>query len=290
MGERAENFMQMAKDKSQPFFIQMSYHALHYPENALPATIEKYKNVFTGRNKSNEINRAAIAENLDTGIGRLLDAVDKLDLADNTYVIYLSDNGGGGGGKKRTLRGGKGSLQEGGIRVPCIIRGPGIKAGSFCCMPIVTHDLLPTLCNLAGVRKPLPADIEGGDFSHLLTGGTVEVKRRFPGIAFHFPHYQGAAPHSAMRIGDYKIIIDYESDTTSLYNIAEDPSENNDLKKQMPEMTSNLKTTLQHYLKDIGAMLPAKNPQYDPLKPAPDLKKRRPPEASGSYHAAPRFR
>ena len=170
MGDRAVAFMEKPIRAKQPFYIQLSYHALHYPENALAETIAKYRRKMPG-GREKEILRAAITENLDAGIGKLLKVIDRLGVAGNTYVIYMSDNGGGGGrgrraersGLSRPLSGGKGNLGEGGIRVPLIIRGPGVKEKTHCHVRVVGYDLFPTLCSLAGIRDPLPNGVDGGD-------------------------------------------------------------------------------------------------------------------------------
>jgi len=265
MGKRAADFMAKSTRTKKPFYIQLSYHALHYPENATPKTVAKYRKKMPNA-KVKEILRCAIAEDLDSGIGVLLKNIDQLGLAENTYVIYMSDNGGGGGKKHRLLQGGKGSLMEGGIRVPFIIRGPGIKANSFCDTPIVGYDLLPTFCKLAGVKQTISKKIEGGDISHLLKGSSEKVKRRFPGLAFHFPHYQGQSPQSALRYGDYKIVQYYEDSSINLFNLDDDPSEMNDLSIKLPDKTSELKRLLNDYLTSVNAQLPKTNPAYVPGK------------------------
>ncbi|MCP4193148.1 MAG: sulfatase-like hydrolase/transferase, partial [Planctomycetaceae bacterium] len=132
MAERAVTFMEKNKNANKPFFIQMSWHALHAPQNAMKETLAKYAAKMGSSVDEKRVGSAAIAENLDTGVGMVVDAIDRLGLADNTFVIYMSDNGsgGGGGGKggKRGARGGlaggKGGVWEGGIRSPMIIRGP----------------------------------------------------------------------------------------------------------------------------------------------------------------------
>ncbi len=263
MGQRAIAFMQRAAKTQTPFFIQLSYYALHYPQNALPETIAKYREKMP-RFRERRAQRAAITENLDTGVGELLTAIDRMGLAANTYVIYMSDNGGGGGGRRRALRGGKGTLLEGGIRVPFIVRGPGIAPNSVSSVPIVAHDLLPTFCKLASVRQALPDMIEGGDISHLFTGGSAEVKRRFPGLAFHFPHYQEQSPQSALRLGDYKVIHNYEDASLQLFNLSDDPREMADISARMPQKAKALAEQLQHYLAAVKAQLPRANPHYDP--------------------------
>ena len=275
MGERAAEFMKQAKNQNKPFFIQLSYHALHYPQNAFPATIHKFRQRMEG-GKEKAILQAAIAENLDTGIGKLLDAIDSLGLADNTYVIYMSDNGGGGGGQDRLLQGGKGSLWEGGIRVPFIVRGLGVGPGTFCHDPIVGQDLFPTLCELAGVIEA-PDGLEGGSFVPCLTSpDSSSVKRPREELVWHFPHYQGKdGPHSAIRMGDHKLMHFYETGENRLFDLIKDPGERQDLSGESPELTKNLAERLSSYLQDAGAEFPTPNPHYDPnvtpnpVKPPP---------------------
>ena len=164
MGSRAVDFMKRSQAARKPFFIQMSYNALHYPENATPALLEKYRKLAAGGNDK-EIGRAAIAEDLDRGVGELQAKLDAMGLSKNTIVIYMSDNG---GSNRRTLNGGKGDVWEGGIRVPLIIRGPGIAPNSWCHQRVVGYDLFPTFSRWAGVKAPLPKQLEGGDITHLL--------------------------------------------------------------------------------------------------------------------------
>jgi arylsulfatase A-like enzyme len=202
--------------------------------------------------------------------------INELGVAGHTYLIYMSDNGGGGGnparpGKKerrRPLTAGKGGLWEGGIRVPLIIRGPGVKSGVFCHTRVVGYDLFPTFCKLAGVEGPLPDGVEGGDLTPLFAAGTGTVARPREALVFHFPHYQGDTPHSAILLGDYKLIKWYEHDSVKLFNLAGDISESKDLSQEMPEKTLELKTMLENYLEDVHARLPRPNPHYDPAKPS----------------------
>ncbi|MEN3943691.1 sulfatase [Prosthecobacter sp. SYSU 5D2] len=271
MGERAAAFMASQKKAGKPFFIQMSYHALHRPENALKATREFYENQPPGR-MHRDPGRAAITTDLDTGVGRLLETVDRLDLAGNTYVIYMSDNGAGGGGP-RPLSSGKGGVWEGGIRVPLIIRGPGIKPNSWCYQRVVGYDFFPTFCRWAGVSKALPAGIEGGDISHLLTGAKTPVKRAHEELVFHFPHYQGDTPHSAILSGHHKLIHFYETGDNLLFDLDSDLAERNNLAASKPELATALAQRLHTHLAELGAAMPVPNKEYDPAKaPAMDRK------------------
>jgi len=266
MTERAAVFMEKQSRAGKPFYLQMSYHALHVPENALKATREFYDKQPPGKMHRDPA-RAAITTDLDTGVGKLLDHIERLGLTEKTYIVYMGDNGGGGGGGRgdaRPLRAGKGGVWEGGIRVPFIVRGPGIKADSWCHQPVVGYDLFPTFCRLAGVKEKLPVELEGGDLSHLFTGATTPVKRPREELVFHFPHYQGDTPHSAIRHGDYKLLEFYETGERMLFNLKTDVAERNDIAKTNPEITADLGNRLTSYLAAVGAAMPKPNPDYKP--------------------------
>lgn len=269
MGERAMALMTQASKAGKPFFIQMSYHALHYPQNAPPELLEKYKELIPNGNEK-EIGRSAMSEALDQGVGKLLEKVEALGISDNTYVIYMSDNG---SSTRQTLRGGKGGVWEGGIRVPLLVRGPGIAANSWSHQRVVGYDFFPTLCELAGVEKSLPENIEGGSLTHLFNGENTPVKRPREELVFHFPHYQGDTPHSALLLGNLKIMHFYETDETHLFDIKKDIGEQNDLASRQPGIVSEMKETLFAYLATVDAQRPVKNPSYNPDNP-PSLKEK----------------
>ena len=264
MTERATAFMEKQKQAGKPFFVQMSYYALHLPENALKSTRAFYDAQPPGAMHSDPA-RAAITTDLDTAVGRLLESLDRLELAGNTYVIYMSDNGAGGKGGLRPLSAGKGGVWEGGIRVPLIVRGPGIASDSWCHQRVVGYDFFPTFCRWAGVKEALPEGLEGGDLSPLLFEGSREpVRRALEEMIFHFPHYQGDTPHSAIVLGDYKLLHFYETGETRLYNLAEDLAERNDLTVSQPKVAADLKQRLVTYLAEVGASMPRPNPDFDP--------------------------
>jgi len=212
----------------------------------------------------------------------VVDHDDRLGLAGTTYVIYMSDNGAGGGGggwsgggrgggkgggRNAGLSGGKGSVWEGGIRVPFIVRGPGVAANSWCHVPVVGYDLFPTFCEWAGVpRTALPKTLEGGSVATLLSsGGKGEVTRPREELVFHFPHYQtGNTPHSAIRLGNLKLIKMYEDDSVRLFDLDSDMSERDDLAARRPADAARLRSRLEQYLATVQAQLPTKNSQYDP--------------------------
>ena len=251
MGKRAAEFMAKNTREGKPFFIQMSYHALHYPQNASTANKEKYENLPAGRMHRDPL-RAAITEDLDSGVGLLLEEIDKLGIADNTYVIYMSDNGGGGGGGggggkgkggARPIQGGKGSLWEGGIRVPLIIRGPDIKPNTFCHVPVVGYDLFPTLLR-TGWRHRAPARMASkAEASSICFATATQGKCSVHAtrLVFHFPHYQsGDGPHSAIRLGNEKLIRLDETGEIRLFDLSQDIGEQHDLSADRPARTKEL--------------------------------------------------
>ena len=266
MSRRANAFMEENTKAGKPFFIQLSYYALHYPQNALASTRQAYLNRPRGHVHWN-VNRAAITEDLDTGVGMIMNQVEKLGIGGHTYLIYMSDNGAGGRGRG-VLRGGKGSLWEGGIRVPLIIQGPGIEPNTVCHERVVGVDLFPSLCELGGVSQPLPAGIEGGSITSLLFGGKGVVERPQEELVFHFPHYQsGDGPHSAIMLDDYKLIKFYETNKLHLFDLSKDMGEKNDLSESKPEVVEKLHDQLNAYLASVDAQMPQTNPYYDPSWP-----------------------
>ncbi|MEO0474574.1 MAG: sulfatase [Planctomycetota bacterium] len=265
MAKRAEAFMAESKQAGKPFFIQLSWLALHSAENALPETIKKYRNA--GLRRDRQAQRAALTENMDTAVGRVIASIDKLGLTDNTYIIFMSDNG---GPSRDSLAGGKGNLFEGGIRVPLVITGPGIKADSWSHTPVVGYDFYPTFLDLAGVEIPeaVQAKLEGGSITKVLSGQADNVDRQREGLIFHFPHYQTqVTPHSAIRVGDYKLLKSHQTGKVKLFNLEADLREKNDLSKSQPDLARELEAKLDAALQELGAALPIVNSDYDPSKP-----------------------
>jgi len=268
--ERGSAFMAEQVKAGKPFYLQLSHYAVHTAHLSLKKTEQACANRELGEVHTN-VPFAAMTEDLDTGVGMILDKIEQLGITDNTYVIYMSDNGAAvRASSNEPLAKGKGSLWEGGIRVPLIVRGPGIKAGLFCHAPVVGYDLFPTFCELAGLSEPPPKGVEGGSLVPLFrSDGKGEVKRPRKELAFHFPHYGRTpenTPHSTIRLGDYKLIKSYETGELHLFNLAEDIGEEHDLAQQMPERAAELHRRLNKYLKDINAQMPVVNPNYDPDK------------------------
>lgn len=267
--ERASAFISRQTAQAKPFYCQISHYSLHEPTESLAASVQRFEKLPKGRRHSNP-EYAAMTYDLDTAVGRLLDHLDTLGIADQTYVIFMSDNG--AGAKRRSpqtnapLTSGKGSLHEGGIRVPLIIRGPNTKAGSICHTPVTGCDLLPTVCELAGVRN-VPETVEGTSLVPLLRGQTDLPDGTTRELVFHTPHYglgPRQLPQSALRMGDFKLLVDLESGTARLFDLRHDIGEANDLSARMPEKALEFKQRLDRHLARIGAQLATPNTAYDP--------------------------
>lgn len=206
-------------------------------------------------------------EDMDKVLGELMQALKEQHADTNTYFVYTTDHG--TPGRNFPLRGGKGHLLEGGIRVPLLIKGPGIAPSSLSRTPATGVDLLPTLAGLAGV-KTLPSGVEGGDLLPLLkSGGSGAVKRPREGLFFHFPHYDfdNGGPASAIVLGSWKLVKFYETGSLQLYELSKDPSERNDLAREQPERVAELDKKLTDYLKTVDAQFATPNANYDPSKP-----------------------
>ena len=287
--DEAIKFIEASKDR--PFFLYLSHHAVHTPIQAKKEIIEKYKKKQPSGGHNNPT-YAAMIESMDRSVGRVMDKLDELGLTDNTVVFFFSDNGGVGGYRKlgikdseitsnAPLRGGKGMLYEGGIRVPLAIRWPGqAKANSarpgegrgrsgICDVPVIGIDFYPTILEIAGVQKPAEQILDGKSIVPLLRGkGSFKRDEIF----WHFPAYlQGSegtwrtTPAGAVRQGDWKLIEFFEDGRLKLYNLKDDISEKNNLAEKMPNKTELLRRVLVDWRKSVTAPVPTeKNPQYDP--------------------------
>ena len=267
----------IAANKDKPFFLYFAHYAVHTPLRAKADIIAKYPQVTGKAGQQTNAIYAAMIESMDESIGRILKQLDDLKLADNTYVFFTSDNGGlatrEGVSTPATinspLREGKGYLYEGGIRVPLLVRGPGIKAGSTATNAMSSVDYFPTILGLAGLSAPKPEDnVDGVTLSPLLTGGTNAPRPLF----WHYPHYsnQGGKPGGAIREGDFKLIEFYETGRVELFdlksgenrNLAEDPAHAARVKAMVGKLDAwRIKT---------GAQMMLPNPAYKPSPQAAD--------------------
>jgi len=208
---------------------------------------------------------AAMIESMDDCVGKVLDVLDELKLADDTVVILTGDNGGLlGSTDNAPLRSGKGYPYEGGIREPLMVRWPRVvRPGTVSREPVTSVDFLPTLCEIAGVALPADRPIDGVSLaSHLRSNGRQGLGRR--AIYWHFPHYRGdVVPYSIIRAGDWKLIKRYEGKEFELYNLRQDMSEMTDLSRTMPEKVRELDVELQAALAAMNAKMPRPNPMFD---------------------------
>lgn len=242
------------ENKDKPFFINMCYYAVHTPLMAKPEMIDKYEAKNVVDEQDNAV-YAGMIESLDQAVGKLLNALKKDDLLDNTMIVFFSDNGGLlGSTSNLPLRSGKGYPYEGGIREPMFVYWKGkIQPGSTCKVPISSVDFLPTFCSLT--NTPLPnKELDGVDISPLFYGENVSDRPLY----WHFPHYRGndVVPYSIIRDGDWKLIKRYEGKTFELFNLADDMGETTDLSDEKPEVVQQLNEKLESWLETSHAKLP----------------------------------
>jgi arylsulfatase A-like enzyme len=248
----------MKRNRQRPFMLFLWNYTVHWPMEAPQPLIEKYKD-RTGRGL-NDTRYGAMIEAMDGAVGRVLDALDELNLADDTLVVFTSDNGGFGGvSDNRPLRAAKGHLYEGGIRVPLIVRWPGVtKAASVCRTPVVSMDFHPTLAVAAGVdiSSEEQSELEGVDIGPLLRG---ERKVDRDAIFFHYPNYAWHRSNrlgGAVRAGKYKLIERFDDGSLELYDLSADLSERKNLSDEMPQLAAKLRDRLVKWRSDVGAAMP----------------------------------
>ena len=262
---RAIEFMNSSTLEKKPFYLQISHYAVHSNIESTQESYIRFKDKPKGLFQKDQ-GFAAMTYDLDQTIGILLDKVKELGIEDNTYIIYMSDNGSVPnipGAKKYEksynypLSRGKWDAFEGGIRVPLIISGPGIKNGSESAVPVSGSDLLPTIIELAGGKSIPLTETDGGSFmSILLNKDKKQIKRSVDGIFFHVPYKNGIAlkrPHSAVRRGDYKLIKFQDDKSVLLFNLAKDKREEFNLANQNPEKAKELEKILDDYLIEVKA-------------------------------------
>jgi len=271
-------FLEGNKDK--PFLLYLSHYAVHTPVESKPELTDKYKakaermpehegprfaSVY-GRYKTRMVQDnpafAGMVESVDDSVGRIMKKLDDLGLAENTVVIFMSDNGGlstvprEGSTCNLPLRAGKGWLYEGGIREPMIIKWPGVvEAHSTCSEPVTSTDFYPTMLEMAGLPLKPKQHVDGVSLLPLLKQmGKLERKA----IYWHYPHYHGSGskPSGAIRSGDYKLIEWYEDKSIELYNLKRDIGEKENLAARMPEKASELRRLLHRWLKRTNATVP----------------------------------
>lgn len=247
----------MRREQAKPMFVCLWTYNVHYPFEA-PAELTAHYEGQEGPGLINPIYGGQV-EATDRAVGRVLNELDRLGIADNTLVIFTSDNGGWlGATDNRPLRQGKGFLYEGGLRVPLIIRWPGVtEAGRVNDTPVVSMDLTATILDAAGVRLPENDALDGETLRPLFSGG--KLKR--DALYFHYPHFafhKDNRPGSSIRCGQYKLVLWYDDDSVELYDLEKDLGERQDLAALQPEIARQLKERLVGWLASTKAGLPTK--------------------------------
>jgi len=273
-----ESIQLLTQNRDNPFLLYLSFYTVHTPIQAAEKHIakfeEKKRNMTTDKDTipyqpegdgvtkliQDNAAYASMVAAMDENVGRILEALEDSGLAANTWIILTSDNGGlstlyskGAPTANGPLRAGKGWCYEGGIRVPLVVAGPGISSpGTVEDKPVVSMDFFPTILSLAGVDHEAH---DGKSLVPLLTdSGQIERDELF----WHYPHYHGSAwkPGSAIRKGDWKLIVTYEDNKAELFDLAKDPKESVDISGQFPDRVQTLKSLLETKLKETGARFP----------------------------------
>jgi arylsulfatase A-like enzyme len=266
----------IGRHKAEPFFLYLPHFGVHSPHQAKPELIAKFKDK-PGVGGHNNPTYAAMIASVDESVGRVMAELEKQGIADNTVLIFASDNGGVGGyqreGLKKNgditdnapLRSGKGSLYEGGTRVPFIVRWPGVTtAGSSTDIPTIHVDLYPTLMEIAGASAPENQPLDGESLAPLFRDSKAALKR--DAIYQHFPGYLGAGentwrttPVGLIQSGPWKLMEFFEDKHLELYNLTDDIGETKNLANAMPDKAKELHAKMLAWRESVGAKMPTPN-------------------------------
>nr|WP_246151440.1 sulfatase [Rubripirellula reticaptiva] len=282
--EKAIRFMEEQTSAGKPFYLQISHYAMHAGQECLPATRDKYADhpLVQAWYKANRKDKDTVrlgddpavwfgmADDLDGRIGAVLDRIKELGIEDNTYVVMMSDNG----YRHHELHIQPGLTQphhahkwwvwQGGIRVPMIVKGPGIEAGGSFAGNVVNYDFLPTFVDWAGGNSGELKNIDGVSLAGYMAGKTPDDAFLNRNLYFHYPHYRETMPHSAVVSGNHKLLHFYERpDVPMLFDLSNDMSEASNIATQQPEQHKKLYDEMTAYFKEVGARIPKPNPDYD---------------------------
>ena len=273
----------MEQHREEPFFLCLWHYAVHAPYQAKEDLIAAHEGRSDPRGEQNNPVMAAMIRSLDEGIGRALDAVERLGLAEDTIIIFFSDNGGNEYDRvgpeelpptnNAPLRSGKGSIYEGGVRVPTMVAWPGVVApGSQSSEVVSSIDFYPTILEMLGLAPQQGQVLDGESLVPVLRG---EGRLDREAIFCHMPHLVRARtgilgqPATWVRRGDWKLIRFYDTDEDfpneyELYNLRQDIGETNNLAGEMPGLVRELDALIDGFLEDTGALVPLVNPNHDP--------------------------
>lgn len=293
MAEEAIKWMSLKKD--QPFYLNYWQFSVHAPFNAKKGYVDDYRTVIDTNKAQRSSRYAAMVQSMDDAIGKLLDAVDSLGIAERTAIIFISDNGGNMYDKltekdrdgnayicpatdNTPLRGGKATIFDGGIRVPCVVVWPGVTQTNKRSDDVIqTTDFYPTILTRLGISLPNNYKIDGYDITTALLGGAFKRKPMFTYFPFSPKIVPDWLPGSvAVRDGDWKLIrLFYECENGShgyfLFNLKNDIGERNNLAAQYPEKVREMDKLIEDYLRDSNAVIPIPNPGFNPALYHPEL-------------------
>jgi arylsulfatase A-like enzyme len=299
LGQEACKFIEASRQ--QPFFAYVSFYSVHTPLQGPEKLVEKYEAKAAssnangkkwGKEHANKVRLvqdhptyAAMIEETDNAVGLVLDKLKALGLAENTIVLFTSDNGGLSTAEafstsNMPLRAGKGWMYEGGVRVASILRWPAVvKAGSTNATPIMSMDYFPTFLEVADAKPEAGVTVDGVSLVPLLKGGKLEERALY----WDYPHYgnQGGSPGSAVREGKWKLIEWRENDSVELYDLIADPGETQNLAGREAKTAERLRSMLHKWRQEVGAKSPAMNSHYDPSQPQA-VGKTKPPKAANN--------
>ena len=287
------NFIEANKDKR--FFAYLSFYAVHAPIQTTDELLSKY--ILKAKDRGLAESRflfdrtmpvrqvqdnpvyAGMMETVDQAVGMVMRKLDALGLADNTAIIFTSDNGGVSSGdafatSNLPLRGGKGRQWEGGIREPYYIKAPGVtRQRSVCDTPVTGTDFYPTILELAGIPLKPKQHVDGVSLVPLLKGESLPERDLF----WHYPHYgnQGGEPCAIIRSANWRLIHYFEDGRNELYDIQADIGEQTEQLKMNPQIAEKLKARLDNWLKETGALIPQKDDRFDPAKKKQQIEQQR---------------
>jgi arylsulfatase A len=255
-------------NRENPFFLYLSHYAVHTPIQAKEEIIAKFEKKPVDSLKGHtDPAYAAMIESVDESLENLMNKLEELDLTDNTIIIFTSDNG--GHGRKTSnypLRGNKGNFYEGGIRVPMVVKWPGVtEPASECAVPVTSTDFYPTILEMAKLPARPEQHMDGISLTPLLEGG-AEINR--DALYWHFPNYinnhpDRATPCGVIRQGDWKLIEYFEDGRLEMFNLADDMKEETNLSSEMPDKAKELQVLLSNWRVDAGVQMPELNPDYE---------------------------
>ncbi|TYL49757.1 sulfatase-like hydrolase/transferase [Nocardioides sp. BGMRC 2183] len=248
----------IATNKDRPFFLHLSNFAVHTTLSAKPDLVAKYRAKPGAGENGNNAALAAMLESIDDQVGAVLAKLEELEIADNTLVMLMSDNGGDPAVTTNApLRGNKSDLYEGGIRVAMVAKWPdAIAPGGVSSVPVSTMDVFPTILDVADVTPPASTELDGSSLAPVLADGAELDRDALYWVYPHF-HFLGATPQAAVRSGRYKLLQHLRDRRVELYDLEDDLGETTDLSAQLPTVAADLRDRLETHIAETGIVAAA---------------------------------